>query len=57
MRNVPAITDIRHLDLAGKEVLRTSRLGLDAVQSGQDFADKPEFLEGKKKKTYFSPPT
>ncbi|MBK7473621.1 MAG: cache domain-containing protein [Betaproteobacteria bacterium] len=55
LRNVPAITDIRHLDLAGKEVLRTSRLGLDAVQSGQDFAESPEFLEAKKKKTYFSP--
>ena len=37
MRNVTAITEIRHLDLAGKEVLRTSRLALDAVDSGQDY--------------------
>ena len=31
LRNVPAITEVRHLDLAGKEQLRTSRLALDAV--------------------------
>ena len=55
MRNVPAITEVRHLDLAGKEQLRTSRLALDAVASGQDYADSPEFLEAKSKKTYISP--
>ncbi len=55
LRNVPAITDVRHLDLAGKEVLRTSRLGLDAVGSGKDFSDSPEFVEAKSKKTYISP--
>ena len=55
LRNVPAIKEVRHLDLAGKEQLRTSRLALDAVSSGQDFADSPEFLVAKAKKTYFSP--
>ncbi len=55
LRNVPAIKEVRHLDLAGKEQLRTSRLALDAVNSGQDFADSPEFLGAKAKKTYFSP--
>ena len=55
LRNVPAITEIRHLDLAGKERLRVSRLALDAVESGEDFADSPEFLEAKSKKIYFSP--
>jgi hypothetical protein len=55
LRNVPAIKEVRHLDLAGKEQLRTSRLALDAVNSGQDFADSPEFLGAKSKKTYFSP--
>jgi HAMP domain-containing protein len=55
LRNVPAIKEVRHLDIAGKEQLRTSRLALDAMSSGQDFADSPEFLGAKSKKTYFSP--
>ena len=55
LRNVPAITEVRHLDLAGKEQLRTSRLALDAVASGQDYADTPEFVGAKSKKTYISP--
>ena len=55
LRSAPAIAEIRHLDLAGKERLRTSRLALDAVESGADFADSPAFLGAKAKKTYFSP--
>ena len=55
LRNVPAITEVRHLDLAGKEQLRMSRLALDAVGSGKDYADAPEFVEAKSKKTYISP--
>ena len=55
LRNVPAITELRHLDLAGNEQLRTSRLALDAVASGQNYADTPEFAEAKSKKTYISP--
>jgi len=55
LRSVPAITEVRHLDLAGKERLRTSRLALDAVDSDEDFANWPAFLGAKSKKTYFSP--
>jgi signal transduction histidine kinase/CheY-like chemotaxis protein len=55
LRNVPAISEVRHLDLAGKEQLRTSRLALDAVASGQDYSDAPEFVGAKSKKTYVSP--
>jgi signal transduction histidine kinase/CheY-like chemotaxis protein len=55
LRSVPAITEVRHLDLAGKERLRTSRLTLDAIDGGQDFADSPEFLGAKARKLYFSP--
>ena len=55
LRNAPAITEVRHLDLVGKEQLRTSRLALDAVGSGQDFADSPEFLGARAKKIYVSP--
>ncbi|MCC6194203.1 MAG: hypothetical protein IT518_07005, partial [Burkholderiales bacterium] len=39
LRNVPAIAELRYIDVAGKEQLRVSRLALDAVGSGADFAD------------------
>ena len=55
LRTVPAITEIRHLDIAGKEQLRTSRLALDAVGSGRDYADTPAFVQAKAKKTYIGP--
>jgi HAMP domain-containing protein len=55
LRTVPAITEIRHLDIAGKEQLRTSRLALDAVGSGRDFVDSPAFVQARAKKTYIGP--
>jgi signal transduction histidine kinase/CheY-like chemotaxis protein len=55
LRTVPAITEIRHLDIAGKEQLRTSRMELDAVGSGRDYADSPAFVQAKAKKTYIGP--
>ena len=55
LRNVPAITEVRHLDLAGKERLRTSRLALDAVDSGQDFADSPDVPRGEVEQDLLQP--
>ena len=55
LRNVPAIAEIRHLDASGKEQLRVSRLALDAMGSGEDYAQAPAFLEARAGKTYFSP--
>jgi len=55
LRNVPAITEIRHLDLAGKEQLFVSRLALDAVASGEDFSSDPRFTEARSGKLYFGP--
>ena len=55
LRNVPAITEVRHLDLAGKEQLRTSRLALDAVASGQDYADTPRIRRGEIEKDLYQP--
>jgi len=54
LRSVPAITDIRHLDVAGKEQLLVSRLALDAAGSGEDFSASPAFTEARKSsKTYY----
>ena len=55
LRNVPAVSELRHLDLAGKEQLRVSRLDPDVVGSQEDFSQKPRFLEARGGKTYWSP--
>jgi signal transduction histidine kinase len=55
LRNVPAVSELRHLDLAGKEQLRVSRLDPDVVGSQEDFSRSPKFLEAKAGKTYWSP--
>ncbi|MCI0372507.1 MAG: GAF domain-containing protein [candidate division NC10 bacterium] len=54
LRQVPAITEISHLDPSGKEQLRVSRLAMDVVGSQVDFSQEPKFLQAKSGKTYFS---
>ena len=55
LRNVPAIGEMGHLDLSGKEQLRISRLAPDVVGSQRDFSRAPGFLGAKAGKTYWSP--
>ena len=55
LRNVPAIGELSHLDLAGKEQLRVSRLDPDVVGSQEDFSQAPKFVEARAGKTYWSP--
>ncbi|MGH7311447.1 MAG: GAF domain-containing protein, partial [Candidatus Rokuibacteriota bacterium] len=55
LRNVPAIAALSHLDLAGKEQLRLSRLEPDVVGSQEDFSRAPKFVQAKAGKTYWSP--
>ena len=55
LRNVPAVSQLTHLDLAGKEQLRVSRLDPDVVGSQEDFSRTPQFLEARTGKTYWSP--
>jgi len=55
LRNVSAVSELSHLDLAGKEQLRVSRLDPDVVGSQEDFSQAPKFVEGKAGKTYWSP--
>jgi PAS domain S-box-containing protein len=55
LRDVPAISELSHLDVSGKEQLRVSRLTLDAVGSQEDFSQAPKFLETRSGKVYWSP--
>jgi signal transduction histidine kinase/DNA-binding response OmpR family regulator len=55
LRNVPAIGELSHLDLAGKEQLRVSRLDPDVVGSQEDLSRTPKFVEARAGKTYWSP--
>src|SRR6266851_1271427 len=55
LRNVPAVSELSHLDLAGKEQLRVSRLDPDVVGSREDFSRAPKFIEARGGKTYWSP--
>ena len=55
LRDVPAISELSHLDVSGKEQLRVSRLALDATGSQDDFSQAPKFRETRSGKTYWSP--
>ncbi|MBP1779576.1 MAG: histidine kinase,HAMP protein,histidine kinase,cache, partial [candidate division NC10 bacterium] len=55
LRNVPAIAEIRHINGVGREEVRVSRLGLDAINSQEDLSRDATFVEAKSGKTYFSP--
>jgi len=54
LRQVPAITEVSHIDLTGHEQLRVSRLAMDVVGSGIDYSQDPKFKEPRDRKTYFS---
>jgi len=54
LRNVPAIAEIRHINGAGREEIRISRIDLDVINSQDDFSRDVTFLETKSGKTYFS---
>ena len=55
LRNVPAVSELSHYDLSGKEQLRVSRLEPDVVGSQTDFSRAPKFTEARAGKTYWSP--
>ena len=55
LRQAPSITEVSHLDAAGKEQLRVSRLAMDVVGSQTDYSKEPKFLESKSGNPYFGP--
>ena len=54
-RQVQPITDLQYLDAEGKEQLRISRLAMDVVGSGTDFASDPRFTQAIARKVYHGP--
>jgi signal transduction histidine kinase len=57
LRQVLPITEISHLDAQGREQLKVSRLQMDVAGSGDDYSNKPQFLEAKAGKVYHGPVT
>ena len=55
LRQVPAITELAQVDSSGKERLRVSRLAMDVVGSGIDFAKEPKFTAAAANKIYYGP--
>ncbi len=55
LRQVPAITEVSHINPAGHEQLRVSRLAMDVIGSDADMLSDPKFVEAMSRKTYFSP--
>jgi len=55
LRQVPAITEVSHIDPAGREQLRVSRLAMDVIGSNADLSRDLKFVEAMARKTYFSP--
>ena len=54
-RQVQAITEVAWIDPAGREQLRWSRLAMDVVGGGTDFAKDPGFAQASAGKTWFGP--
>lgn len=55
LRQVPSITEAMHLDPAGRETLRVSRLARHVVGSGADHSQDPRFLAARTGAVYFGP--
>ncbi|HSE78674.1 MAG TPA: GAF domain-containing protein [Alphaproteobacteria bacterium] len=55
LRQTPAVTEISHLDGAGREQLKVSRLAIDVVGGGADFSSDPRFTEAKARRIWYSP--
>jgi hypothetical protein len=54
-RQVPSIIEVAQLGGDGKEMLRVSRVAMDTVDSGTDFAGDVRFIEARDRRAYFGP--
>ena len=55
LRQLPAVTEVSHLDGQGREQLKVSRLAMDTTGSNIDLSADPRFVEARKGKTWFGP--
>jgi signal transduction histidine kinase len=54
-RILPEVTDIAQIDAKGRELVMTSRLGMESTASGSDRSHEPAFKEAKPDATWFGP--
>src|SRR5262249_41172448 len=55
LRQAPAITEVALIDTTGRERLRMSRLGLNAIDSRVDLSKDPKFVGATARKVHFGP--
>jgi signal transduction histidine kinase/CheY-like chemotaxis protein len=55
LRQVPAITEVAHLDATGRERFRISRHAMDVVESRIDYSADPVFIEAMANRVYYGP--
>ena len=55
LRQVPAITELSHVDKEGREQLHVSRLAMDVIGEGRDFTGDPRFTVARAGRTYYGP--
>src|SRR5258705_2394149 len=55
LRQLPAVTEVTHLDGKGREQLMVSRLAMDRIGANTDFSTDARFVEARKGKTWFGP--
>jgi len=53
LRQLPAITDVRHVDADGREQVFVSRVALDVIGSGADLAQDPAVRAARPEQPYF----
>ena len=55
LRQAPEVTDIAQLDIAGREQIAVSRLGMDTVASAKDRAMEPAFQQARRGQPWYGP--
>ncbi|HYE90034.1 MAG TPA: cache domain-containing protein, partial [Terriglobales bacterium] len=55
LRQVPAITELSHVDAEGREQLHVSRLAMDVIGEGRDLSADPRFTTARSAKIYHGP--
>jgi adenylate cyclase len=55
LRQAPAVSEARQLDAHGREVLKVSRLGVDAVGSMEDHSRDPAYAGAQSGRTWYGP--
>jgi signal transduction histidine kinase/HAMP domain-containing protein/predicted transcriptional regulator with HTH domain len=55
LRQAPEVTDIAQVDVAGREQIAVSRLGMDNINSGKDRSQEPAVRNAKRGQPWFGP--